>query len=97
MIFKQIANPFCISLVLSIVETNSGKDGVTYIHNRDQLEEAKPRGSVRTRHQQQFRINVWVAIVGDCVVDPHVLSQRLTGNGHSEMVLHHCCKKRLLH
>jgi hypothetical protein len=32
------------------------------------------------RHQQRFNINVWAKIVGDCLVAPHVLPYRLTGN-----------------
>jgi len=57
-IFKQIAKEFCVSPVLSIVETTSGKDGVTNFHNPQQRAEAKPRGVVRARHQQRFSINL---------------------------------------
>jgi hypothetical protein len=95
-IFKQIANAFRVSPVLSTVETTSGKDGVTNFHNRDQWAEAKPRGAVRAESQQQFSINIWVGVVRDCVVDSHVLQQCLTGIAHSEMVPHHCWKKHLL-
>ena len=89
MIFKQIANAFCVSPVLSTVETTFGKDGVANFPTRDQRAEAKPRGVVSARHQQQFSINVWVGVERDCAVDTHVLRQ-LTGIAHSEMALHHC-------
>jgi hypothetical protein len=95
-IFKQIANAFYVSPVLSIIETTSGKDGVTNFYNRNQRAEAKPRGAVRARYQQQFSINVWVGVVRNCMVDIHVLRQCLTGVAHSQMVLHHCWKKSFL-
>jgi hypothetical protein len=40
------------------------------------------------RHQQQFIINVWAGIVGDCFVGWHVLPNRLTGNHYRDFFLH---------
>jgi hypothetical protein len=40
------------------------------------------------RHQQQFSINVWTGIVGDCLVGPHGLPHRLTDNHYRDFLLH---------
>jgi hypothetical protein len=40
------------------------------------------------RHQQQFSINVWAGIVGDCVAGSHVSPHRLTGNRYRGFLLH---------
>jgi hypothetical protein len=48
--------------------------------------EENPHAVVQSRHQQQFRINVWAGIIGDVLVDPHVLPQRLTGNSYQHLL-----------
>jgi hypothetical protein len=35
-----------------------------------------------------FSINVWAWIVGDCLVRPHVLPHRFTGNHYGDFLLH---------
>jgi hypothetical protein len=40
----------------------------------------------------QFNINVWTWIVGDCIVGPHVLPHRLTGNHYRDFLLHDLSK-----
>jgi hypothetical protein len=37
-------------------------------------------------HQQQFSVNVRAGIVGDCLVGPHVLPHRLTGNHYRDFL-----------
>jgi hypothetical protein len=44
------------------------------------------------RHQQQFSINVRAGIVGNCLVGPHVLPHRLTGNNCRDLLLHDLAK-----
>jgi hypothetical protein len=40
------------------------------------------------RHQQQFSSDVSAGIIGDCLVSPHLLPQRLTGNHYRDFLLH---------
>jgi hypothetical protein len=40
------------------------------------------------RHQQRFSTNMWAGIVGECLVDPHVLPHRLAGNHYRDFLLH---------
>jgi hypothetical protein len=44
------------------------------------------------RHQQLFSICVWVEIVGDSSVGPHVLPHRLTGNRYRDFLLYDLAK-----
>jgi hypothetical protein len=41
------------------------RDGIINIHNQHQWLEENPHGVIHSRHQQQFSINVWAAIIGD--------------------------------
>ncbi|KAJ4431746.1 hypothetical protein ANN_20350 [Periplaneta americana] len=60
-------------------EATFGRDGITNFHNEHVWADRNPRAVFQARHQQQFRINVWAGIVGDCLVGPYVLPARLTG------------------
>jgi hypothetical protein len=62
-----------VSSVLFTDEALFGRDGIINIHNQHQQAEDNPHGVNYSRHQQQFRINVWAGIVGDCLVGSHVL------------------------
>jgi hypothetical protein len=49
--------------------------------------EDNPHGVLLCRQQQQFSINVWAGIVGDYLVDLHVLSHRLTDKHSRDFLL----------
>jgi transposase len=50
--------------------------------------EENPRGIIHFRYQQQFSINVLAGIFRDCLIGPHVLPHRLTGNHYRYFLLH---------
>jgi hypothetical protein len=57
-----------------------GRDGIINFHNHHNWTEDNPIGVLQSRNQQQFSINVLAGIVGDCLVGPHILPRRLTGD-----------------
>jgi hypothetical protein len=63
-------------------------DGIINIHNKHKWAEENPHGVIHSRHQQQFSINMWAGIVGDCLVGPHVLRRQLTGKHYRDFILH---------
>jgi hypothetical protein len=74
-----VLNPFFVSSVLFTDEAAFTRNGKINFHNHVWAEE-NPHTVVQSRYQQQFSINVWVGIIGDVLVGPHVLPQSLTGN-----------------
>lgn len=54
-------------------------DGIIHFHNQHQWVEVNPHGITEIRYQQQFKINVWVSIISDVLVDPYV-SPKHTGD-----------------
>ncbi|KAJ8962097.1 hypothetical protein NQ318_018051 [Aromia moschata] len=40
------------------------------------------------RDQRNFSVNVWCGIVGDVLIGPHILPDRLTGNGYLNFLQH---------
>ncbi|KAJ8891159.1 hypothetical protein PR048_010674 [Dryococelus australis] len=67
----QNSTPGFASSLLFTDEATFGKDGIANFHNNH-----------HGRHHQQIRINVWAGIVCDCLVGPHVLPPRLTGEAY---------------
>lgn len=47
----------------------------------------KLRSVSQSRHRQQFSINVWTGNVGQCLLGPHILPCRLTGNHYRDHLL----------
>jgi hypothetical protein len=66
--------------VPSVLFTRFGRDGIISVDNKHQWTEKNPR------HQQQFSINVWVGIVGDCSIGWYGLSHRLIGNYYRDFL-----------
>jgi hypothetical protein len=79
-------NPFLVSSVLFTDEAAFTRNGIITFHNNHVWAEENPRAVVQSRHQQQFSINVWAGIIGDVLVGPHVLPQRLTGNSYQNFL-----------
>jgi hypothetical protein len=75
-------NPFFVSSVLLTDEEAFTRNGIINFHNNHMWAEENPHAVVQSSRQQQFSINVWTAIIGNLLVDPHVFPQRLTGNSY---------------
>jgi len=73
--------------VLFTKEADLDGDGITNVHNIHQWTEEDPLRKIHVRHKHHFRINVWAGTMGACVVGPHVLPQRLTGNVYRNFLL----------
>jgi len=53
--------------------------GVTNFHNEHLYADENPH-AIKVRHfQQEFKINVWAGIIGNFIIGPVILPQRLTG------------------
>jgi hypothetical protein len=75
------AEPF-VSSVLFADEAAFTRNGIINFQNNHVWAEVNPHAVVQSRRQQQLRINVWAGIIGNVLVGPHVLPQRLTGNSY---------------
>jgi hypothetical protein len=82
------AEHFFVSSVLFTDEAHFSRYAIINIHNQHQWEEENPHGVIHSRHQQQFSINVWAGIVGDCLVSQHALPHQLTGNHYRDFLLY---------
>ncbi|KAJ4440099.1 hypothetical protein ANN_08232 [Periplaneta americana] len=67
------------ALVLFTDEAQFTRDGITNFHNQHVWAYENPRATVPSHHQVRFSLNMWAGIIGDRLVGPHVLVNRLTG------------------
>lgn len=67
------------SSVLFTDEAGFTRDGIINFHNNHLWADENPHGIIQSRHQQRFSINVWAGIIGDYLIGPVVLPNRLDG------------------
>jgi hypothetical protein len=60
---------------------------INCFHNNHLLTEGNIHSVVKSRHQWQFTISVWVGIVGDYLVGPNIQPYRRTGNEYQNFLV----------
>jgi hypothetical protein len=85
---QRSAEHFFASSVLFTNEARFDRDSIINIYKLHQWAEENPYGLIHSRLQQQFSINMCSGFGGDCLVGPHILKLRLTGNHYRDFLLH---------
>jgi hypothetical protein len=65
--------------ILFTDEAGFTRDGIINSHNLHVWDEENPHALVQTRYQQRFMVNVWAGIIGNHLIGPFILEQRLNG------------------
>ena len=76
------ANPDFLRNVLFTDEAGFTRDGIVNFHNTHVWAYENPHATVESRHQQRFSLNVWAGLVGDHLIGPYVLPNRLNGQAY---------------
>ncbi|KAJ4449249.1 hypothetical protein ANN_00646 [Periplaneta americana] len=79
-------NPNFPALVLFTDEAQFTRDGITNFHNQHVWAYENPRATFPSHHQVRFSLNMWAGIIGDRLVGPHVLVNRLTGQSYTNFL-----------
>lgn len=79
-------NPNFSAVVLFTDEAQFTRDGITNFHNQHVWSQENPRATVVSHHQVRFSLNMWAGIIGDRLVGPHVLVNRLTGQAYTNFL-----------
>ncbi|KAJ4426443.1 hypothetical protein ANN_27257 [Periplaneta americana] len=79
-------NPNFPALVLLTDEAQFTRDGITNFHNQHVWAYENPPATVPSHHQVRFSLNMWAGIIGDRLVGPHVLVNRLTGQAYTNFL-----------
>lgn len=77
---QRVAQPDFPSCILSSDESCFIQVGVMSLHNMHIGAHENPKCTRAHAHQQRFVINIWAVVIGDMLIDPYLLPQRLDGN-----------------
>jgi len=74
------SNPYMICNILFPNLAHSTRDGVNNTRKSHLWDCDNPHGTVKSNYQHRFSINVWCGVIGDQLIGPYTLPQRLTGD-----------------
>ena len=74
-----VAIPQLLTLILFTDEASFSRNAIRNFHNSHVWADENPHEVCEDRFQHQFSLNIWVGIVGDCLIGPIILPARLTG------------------
>lgn len=84
---QRVANDvhFCAK-VLFTDECCFTRNGIINFHNAHNWSDVNPHATRQQRFQHRFSVNVWAGILGDTLLGPHVLPQRLNAASYLEFL-----------
>jgi len=66
------------------------RDGVNNTRNSHLWDRDNPHGTVESNYQHLFAVNVWCGVIGDHLIGPYILPQRLTGDIYANYLQTNC-------
>jgi hypothetical protein len=76
---KCVVETQFVANILFADEAGYTRDGIVTFHNPHVWVDDNPHITAASRHQHRFSIDVWVGVLGDQLLGPVVLPNRLTG------------------
>ncbi|GFT56148.1 transposable element Tc3 transposase [Trichonephila clavipes] len=76
---QRIENAFFAASVLFTDEASFSREGIFNTHNSHSWAAANPHVTRTRAAQDRFLVNVWAGILGDHLIGPYILPDRLTG------------------
>nr|CAH7749734.1 unnamed protein product [Callosobruchus chinensis] len=67
-------------------ECSFSRDKIINFYNYHIKAAENPHAIVETNHLEQFSLNVWVGVIGDCLIGPHFLPPRLNGEAYVQFL-----------
>ena len=83
---QQCVNPRFSANALFTDEASFQRDQIVNFHNQHVWADENPHAIVQSHHQHRFSVNVWAGIVGDVLIEPHVLPPTLNGARYHDFI-----------
>lgn len=74
--------------ILYTDESKFTRDGVFNIHNMHHWAQENPKVMREGSHQTRFHLNVWIGVIGDQLVGPHIFQENLSGEAYLDFLQH---------
>jgi len=72
--------------ILFTDEVHFTRDGVNNTRNSHLCDRDNRHGTVETKYQHRFSVNVWCDVIGDQMTGPYIFPQRLTGDIYANVL-----------
>ncbi|XP_026828181.1 uncharacterized protein LOC113562592 [Ooceraea biroi] len=79
LLVKCASNPNFVSRILFTDEASFIRNGITNFQNDHVRAEENPHALIQTNHQHRFSLNILMGIIGDHLIGPVILPNRLSG------------------
>lgn len=76
---KEVISPNFLQQILFTDEAHFTREGVFNTRNKHLWADENPYGIVQRRFQKRFSVNVWAGIIGDSLIGPYILPNKLNG------------------
>lgn len=75
-------DPRFVNSILFTDESTFSREGMWNAHNSHVWCDENPHETRSRAAQERFSVNVWAGILGDCLIGPYLLPERLTGGNY---------------
>ncbi|XP_066141312.1 uncharacterized protein [Euwallacea fornicatus] len=79
---QQVHNPNFSKKILFTDEACFSRSGITNVHNEHVYSNENPHALKVVHHQHTFKVNVWTGIIGNIILGPVVMPNRLNGQSY---------------
>lgn len=89
LLHTDVDDPDFLKSILWTDESQFSKEGILNLHNLHHwsAKNENPRVKRHRSFQRRFSLNVWAGVIGDRVIGPHYLPERLNGENYLEFLL----------
>lgn len=87
MLQRNLRDPFFLRSIIWTDEACFTRDGVTNFHNLHSYSHENPHEKKQASFQKRFSVNVWAGILGNSLIGPKILPQRLNSPNYLHFLI----------
>lgn len=87
LLLNQERDPMYLSSILWTDEAQFTRDGVTNFHNLHEWQHENPHAKRQSSFQRRFSVNIWCGIIGNTVIGPTILPNRLNAQNYLQFLV----------
>ena len=81
------ADPNFLSRILSTDESQFTRNGIVNLHNEHVWDHQNPHAKKTKSYQHRFSVNVWAGIIGNTLIGPFILPDRLNSQSYLQFLI----------
>lgn len=86
-LLNKVRDPLYFQSILWTDEAQFTRDGVTNFHNLHEWQHDNPHAKRTTSFQRRFSINLWCGVIGNTLIGPTILPDRLNAQNYLQFLI----------